>query len=123
MLSDLSPGDRLSLKGKLFDLQKKLSIIDLEHKLEEQYSYQPKIKTYDLPNRPRDFMENNVKAEIIRQVIILNNGIIVSKRFWQQKKKLLQDSLAQQTEEVCTFAPTLYTSADKFNIDNRPVGR
>jgi hypothetical protein len=68
MISDLSPGDRLSLKGKLFELQKKLTILDLEQRLDNQYSYQPQIKPYELPNRPRNIIENSAKAEIIRQV-------------------------------------------------------
>jgi hypothetical protein len=108
MISDLSAGDRLSLKGKLFELQKKLTIMDLEQRLDNQYPYQPQIKSYDLPNRPRDFIQNNAKAEIIRQ----------------QKKKLLQDSITAQTEESCTFSPKIYTSAEKFaHLDNRPVSR
>jgi len=68
MISDLSPGDRLSLKGKLFELQKKLNIIDIEHRLDEQYSFQPKILDYDLPNRQKSFLENSTKADIIRKV-------------------------------------------------------
>ncbi len=69
MISDLSPGDRLSLKGKLFELQRKLNLIDLEHKLDEQYPYKPTILEYDLPNRiPANFVENSNKAEIIRKV-------------------------------------------------------
>ena len=31
-IQQLSPGDKLSLKGKLFELQKKLTIIDMENK-------------------------------------------------------------------------------------------
>lgn len=68
MISDLSPGDRLSLKGKLFELQKKLNIIDIEHRLDEQFSFQPKILDYDLPNRQKSFLENSTKADIIRKV-------------------------------------------------------
>lgn len=71
MISDLSAGDRMSLKGKLFELQKKLTIMDLEQKLDNQYSYQPQIKPYDIPNRQRSFMENNAKAEIMRQVFTI----------------------------------------------------
>jgi uncharacterized protein (UPF0128 family) len=71
MISDLSPGDRLSLKGKLFELQKKLNIIDIEHRLDEQYSFQPKILTYELPNRKKDFFENANKADIMRKVNIV----------------------------------------------------
>lgn len=68
MISDLSPGDRMSLKGKLFELQKKLNIIDIENKLDERYSYKPTIISYELPNRQKDFIENTTKAEIIRKV-------------------------------------------------------
>lgn len=73
MLSDLSLGDRLNLKGKLFELQKKLQIIDLEQKLDEQFPYKPQISTkkYDLPNRQPTFIENIQKAEIIRKVRML----------------------------------------------------
>lgn len=40
-IRDLSPGNKLSLKGKLFELQKKLTLLDLERKISEEYSYQP----------------------------------------------------------------------------------
>lgn len=68
MISDLPLCDRLSLKGKIFELQKKLQLIDLEQKLDEQYSYKPQIINYELPNRRNDFLENINKAEIIRKV-------------------------------------------------------
>lgn len=68
MLSDLSPGDRLSLKGKIFELQKKLNIIGLEQELEEKPSFKPNINEYDLPNRPRNFYEQSQKVEMMKQV-------------------------------------------------------
>jgi hypothetical protein len=68
MISDLPLCDRLSIKGKLFELQKKLQLIDLEQKLDEQYSYTPNIINYDLPNRQPDFFDNIHKAGIIRKV-------------------------------------------------------
>jgi len=42
--------------------------------------------------------------------------------FYKQKKKMLQDSLALQSEESCTFAPHIYTS-NKYNqsLDHRPA--
>ena len=110
MLSDLSPGDRLSLKGKLFELQKKLSIIDMEDKLDNQFSFKPKVTPFDLPDRS-SFLDSSNKAELIRQ----------------QKKKMLVESLANQSEETCTFTPVLYTSQiqQKFEQkraqDIRPV--
>lgn len=67
--SQLPLCDRLSLKGKLFELQKKLQLIDLEQKMQEQFPYKPQIlSSYELPNRQHDFLENINKAEIIRKV-------------------------------------------------------
>jgi hypothetical protein len=40
-INDLSPGNKLSLKGKLFELQKKLTLLDLEKKISEEYPFQP----------------------------------------------------------------------------------
>jgi hypothetical protein len=58
MISDLSPGDKLSLKGKLFELQKKLNIIDFENKRNDELSslFKPTIYTSSntITNRPKD---------------------------------------------------------------------
>lgn len=67
-MSDLSPCDKLSLKGKIFELQKKLQIIDYRNKQNEEHSYTPKIYNYDLPDRERNVLESINKAEIIRKV-------------------------------------------------------
>ena len=40
-INDLSTGNKLSLKGKIFELQRKLSLIDLEKKIVEEYPFQP----------------------------------------------------------------------------------
>ena len=40
-INELSPGVKLSLKGKLFELQKKLSLLDLERKMVEECPFQP----------------------------------------------------------------------------------
>ena len=68
MLSDLSPGDKLSLKGKIFELQKKLQIIDQRNKQDGEFSYKPKLFSYDLPDREDNVLESINKAEIIRKV-------------------------------------------------------
>ena len=64
----MSPGDKLSLKGKLFELSKKLSIIDFESKRDTQYSFKPEILPYDLPERDENMINSLRKAEIIRKV-------------------------------------------------------
>lgn len=71
MISDLSPGDKLSLKGKIFELQKKLQIIDFETKRDGEFSFKPTILNYNLPERKVDVLENIQKAEMIRKVITL----------------------------------------------------
>ena len=55
MISDLSPGDKLSLKGKIFELQKRLNILDIESKRNNEMStmFKPTIYTYSLPARER----------------------------------------------------------------------
>lgn len=68
MLSDLSPGDKLSLKGKIFELQKKLQIIDIRNRQKEEFSYKPTLYNYDLPNRDNNVLDSINKAEIIRKV-------------------------------------------------------
>ncbi len=78
MISDLSPGDRLSLKGKLFELQKKLNLIDIEQRLDEQYSFQPRILTYELPDRKKNFIENATKADLIRKVSKIPTNLALS---------------------------------------------
>jgi hypothetical protein len=68
MISDLSPGDKLSLKGKIFELQKKLQIIDIRNKQKEEFSYKPTLYNYNLPDRHNNVLESINKAEIIRKV-------------------------------------------------------
>ena len=74
MLSDLSPGDKLSLKGKIFELQKKLQIIDQRNKQKEEFSYKPKLYSYDLPDREDNVLKSIDKAEIIRKVCAGSEG-------------------------------------------------
>jgi len=57
MISDLSPGDKLSLKGKIFELQKRLNIIDFETKRNNELSnmFKPTLYTHSMPTRDRSF--------------------------------------------------------------------
>lgn len=90
MISDLSPGDKLSLKGKIFELQKRLNIIDIETKRNNELStmFKPTIYSFSLPTRDRcvkhinsriysliaffsiqrDVLDSINKAEVIRKV-------------------------------------------------------
>jgi hypothetical protein len=68
MISDLSPGDKLSLKGKIFELQKKLQIIEFRNKQNEEFPYKPKTTRYELPDRDRNVLVRINKAELMRQV-------------------------------------------------------
>mmetsp|Transcript_16949 Transcript_16949/g.37688 ORF Transcript_16949/g.37688 Transcript_16949/m.37688 type:complete len:257 (+) Transcript_16949:118-888(+) len=89
MISDLSPGDKLSLKGKIFELQKKLQIIEFRNKQNEEFPYKPKTTRYDLPDRDRNVLVRINKAELMRQ----------------QKKKMLEAAMLLQSGEGCTFTP------------------
>jgi hypothetical protein len=68
-IAELSPGDKLSLKGKIFELQKKLNLIDVVQQSTEQFSFQPEITNYSLPNRDSNFIKNVNEAEECRKVI------------------------------------------------------
>ena len=47
MIADLSAGDKLSLKGKIFELQKKLKLIDLEStKQKRTFIENPNLPTF-----------------------------------------------------------------------------
>jgi hypothetical protein len=65
---ELSPGQKLSLKGQLFELGKTLKVLDEEEKFRSLYSFQPNIGEFSLPNRQNDFFSNVDKAEMIRKV-------------------------------------------------------
>lgn len=69
-VADLSPGDKLSLKGKIFELQKKLNLLDVEQQNTEDYSFQPEITNYKLPHRENNFIDNMKRAEESRKVLI-----------------------------------------------------
>lgn len=76
-VADLKPGDKLSLKGKIFELQKKLNLIDIEQQNTPEYSFEPEITNYKLPHRENNFLDNMKKAEENRKVnkLIINNKV------------------------------------------------
>lgn len=70
-VSNLPAGDKLSLKGKIFDLQRKLSLLDIEQQNTETFPFTPEITSYDLPHRTNDFVQNMTRAEEQRKVVFL----------------------------------------------------
>ena len=94
-ISQLSPGDKLSIKGKLFDLQKRLNIMEIEQQQQPEYTFHPEIIQYDLPARHSDFTENVRRAQEIRQ----------------EKMGVLVNSLQAEFRENCTFSPEVTRKA------------
>jgi hypothetical protein len=79
LVRDLSPGDKLSLKGKIFELQRKLNLIDLETRINDEITselpFKPTIYTSNYsPISSTDNKESGIsnilKAEIIQKVCI-----------------------------------------------------
>lgn len=111
MISDLPPGDKLALKGKIFELQKKLHIIECQHRNEEEFSYKPKILPFNLPEWRQEgqagFLESLDKAEMIKT----------------QKQDMLRAVIEKQHLEECTFSPSVNRSRYSRHLekDNRPV--
>lgn len=70
---ELSPGQKLSLKGQLFELGKTLKALDEEEKFRSSHTFQPTISEFSLPNRQSDFLSNVDKAEVIRKVFRISN--------------------------------------------------
>ena len=59
-INDLSPGIKLSLKGKLFELQKKLTLLDLEKKLSDDVCpFQPHFYSSDKHHRDKPEEDSN----------------------------------------------------------------
>ena len=67
-ISELPAGDKMSLKGKIFDLQRKLNLLDVEQQNTETFPFQPQITKYNLPHRTNDFVKNMERAEEQRKV-------------------------------------------------------
>lgn len=69
-VAQLSPGDKLSLKGKIFELQKKLNILDIAQQNTEEYSFRPEITRYELPDRHEDYIQNVSRAQEASRVSV-----------------------------------------------------
>lgn len=73
-MNDLSPGNKLSLKGKIFELQKKFDILEMEEKITETCPFQPKLSTPQI-ERKESFLENVTMSEQMRKVMYLKLSV------------------------------------------------
>jgi hypothetical protein len=109
-VADLSSGDKLSLKGKIFELQKRLHVIELEEKIKEEQdiTYKPIIftKPYDLPGRDDDFTESVRRAEMIRR----------------QKLDMTKACMTMEVDKQCTFSPEITRRSRKLKQGGQRVG-
>lgn len=112
-LSDLTFGDKLSLKGKLFELQKKLKLIGIQKDLEydPEATFQPVLEAgnYVVADREADFISNVQRAEAIRK----------------QKLDMMKSTLSREHTESCTFSPVIatkgkYTPKEKGPQEEEP---
>ena len=93
-ISDMNQGERMSLKGKLFDLQKSLKLLELEEQMnnEADCTFKPKLEAkYELPHREKNFSESVKRADMIRK----------------QKQDMLKATLSMEERENCTFSPKI----------------
>lgn len=68
MISELSPGDKLSLKGKIFELRKKLNMVEVEQQRKDEFSFRPSVAKYENLQRGNDFLGSIERAEVMRKV-------------------------------------------------------
>lgn len=106
LISALPIGDKLALKGKLFELQKKLNIIELENQSKEEFTFQPEIIEFELPDRDRSFDENVRRAELIRK----------------QKMDMLKETLVAMSSAACTFSPHISERSQRL-VDSEYLSR
>ncbi len=91
-LSDLSTGEKLALKGQLFELRKKLNAIELQNQQTETFSFQPELVTqYKLSDRENNYTKNVEKAEHMRR----------------QKLDMLKATLEIEQSTELTFSPSI----------------
>jgi hypothetical protein len=90
-MNELTPGDKMSLKGKIFELQKKLNLLDVEQQNAQDFSFHPEITGYKLPNRKDDFINNLNQAEETRK----------------ERFEALKQQLVLERSEDCSFAPQI----------------
>ena len=112
-LSDLSFGDKMSLKSKLFELQKKLNLMNIQHELDEEeeaITFQPVLeaKNYKMHSRLKDFSSNVEKSEAIRK----------------QKLEAMKKTVEAEANRHYTFKPHLETSKyppPKDRVPNKSI--
>ena len=108
--SAMSIGEKLSLKGKLFDLSRKLSLFEVETAIQEECTFTPVTNKYSLPDRESSFEANVQRAELIKQR--------------RQEEALAR--IKHENDEACTFTPTVFTRRSNVVPDNeyisKPVG-
>ena len=100
-MEDLSIGERLALKGQLFELQKKLNIIDQENRSKEQHTFQPESFTEDykpVTDRESNYVKNVERAEIIRQ----------------QRLEMLKATRDMEASMTNTFSPEISARSKKL---------
>jgi hypothetical protein len=116
MISDLSPGDKLSLKGRIFELQKKLSLLDLETRQAEK-------QTLDHPYTPTMYTAKSQYKRVADSHAPVNMNVAEVIR--QQKRDQVRDSVIAANNEGCTFSPESYTrnsrALAKVSKDTRPA--
>lgn len=98
MLSDLTVGDKLSLKGKIFELGKKLNLMEVGKQHQQNLVFKPKVNTYEFPDRPKDFYSSVERAEQIRK----------------QKLEMLKAGI--EREEECSFSPAISGKSKKLAL-------
>jgi hypothetical protein len=92
-VSDLTLGEKLALKGQLFELRKKLNAIELQNQQTETYSFRPALVTeyYELPDRENSYVKNVERAEQMRR----------------QKLDMLRTTLEMEQTSELTFSPNI----------------
>lgn len=105
MISELSPGDKLSLKGKIFELRKRLNEVDNEQQRAEEYSFRPQLSNYDHQERGGDFYQSIERAELMRK----------------QKLQLLKATLIEEDSGKCTFRPVITSYKSSSSQKSLPV--
>ena len=112
-LSDLSIGDKMNLKSKLFELQKRLNVMNIQHELdeeEESITFQPilEAKNYKMHSRLKDFSSNVARSEAIRK----------------QKLDMMKRTVEAEANKNFTFKPHLETSKHpppKGRVPNKSI--
>ena len=105
----MNTGQRMSLKGKLFDLQKNLKLLEVEEQMNNEMdcTFQPNLEAnYRLPFREKNFNDSVKRADMIRK----------------QKLDMLKQTLNQEEKDSCTFSPAINKKSKKLSLGNGNVG-